>query len=118
MIYTGLKFEQKSIAMGDGELGVATTMYQMPGKEDAGSKDPTGMRLVEMPNKGEGEPIDQIQKLGKAPSWRMGPPTHLKIFMQISSCLKGIRRQSMEQRLKERRSRDCATWGSIPYTNT
>jgi hypothetical protein len=29
-----------------------------------------------------------------------------------------IWRQSMEQRLKERPSRDCPTWGSIPYTVT
>jgi hypothetical protein len=29
-----------------------------------------------------------------------------------------IRRQSVEQRLKERSSRDCPTWGSIPYTIT
>ena len=27
-------------------------------------------------------------------------------------------RQSVEQRLKERTSRDCPTWGSIPYTAT
>jgi hypothetical protein len=27
-----------------------------------------------------------------------------------------IQRQSVEQRLKERPSRDCPTWGSIPYT--
>ena len=29
-----------------------------------------------------------------------------------------IWRQSVEQRLKERPSRDCPTWGSIPYTAT
>jgi hypothetical protein len=29
-----------------------------------------------------------------------------------------ILRQSSEQRLKERPSRDCPTWGSIPYTVT
>jgi hypothetical protein len=29
-----------------------------------------------------------------------------------------IQRQSVEQRLKERPSRDCPTWGSIPYTVT
>ena len=29
-----------------------------------------------------------------------------------------IQRQSVEQRLKERPSRDCPTWGSIPYTAT
>jgi hypothetical protein len=29
-----------------------------------------------------------------------------------------IQRQSVEQRQKERPSRDCPTWGSIPYTVT
>jgi hypothetical protein len=29
-----------------------------------------------------------------------------------------IQRQNVEQRLKERPSRDCPTWGSIPYTVT
>jgi hypothetical protein len=29
-----------------------------------------------------------------------------------------IWRQSVKQRLKERLSRDCPTWGSIPYTAT
>jgi hypothetical protein len=31
---------------------------------------------------------------------------------------KEIQRQSVEQRLKEWPSRDCPTWGSIPYTVT
>jgi hypothetical protein len=38
--------------MGDGKLGVAIRKSQMPGKQD-----PTGMTLVEIPNKEEGEPI-------------------------------------------------------------
>jgi hypothetical protein len=29
-----------------------------------------------------------------------------------------ISRRSVQQRLKERPSRDCSTWGSIPYTVT
>jgi hypothetical protein len=29
-----------------------------------------------------------------------------------------IRRQNMEQRLKEKTCRDCPTWGFIPYTVT
>jgi hypothetical protein len=43
----------------------------------------------------------------------------------LSPSLKGekhsweeIQRQSVEQRLKERQSRDCPTWESIPYTVT
>jgi hypothetical protein len=29
-----------------------------------------------------------------------------------------IQKQSMEQRLKKKPSRDCPTWGSIPYADT
>jgi hypothetical protein len=32
--------------------------------------------------------------------------------------LEEIWRQSVEQRMKERQSRVCPTWGSIPYTDT
>jgi hypothetical protein len=32
--------------------------------------------------------------------------------------LEKLQRQSVEQRLKERPSRDCSTWGSIPYTSS
>ena len=31
---------------------------------------------------------------------------------------KEIQRESVEQKLKERPSRECPTWGSIPYTVT
>jgi hypothetical protein len=48
----------------------------------------------------------------------MGPPTHFQILTQNCSCLKEIQEQSLKQRLKERSSRDCLTWGSIPYTDT
>jgi hypothetical protein len=61
---------------------------------------------------------DHIQRFGKAPGWGMGPPTHLQTFTQNCSCLKEIRRQSVEQRLKEKPYRDCHTWRSIPHTDT
>ena len=49
----------------------------------------------------------------------MGPPTDgSKIVIQKCSCLKEIQGQRMEQRLKERPSRDCLTWGSILYAAT
>jgi hypothetical protein len=47
--------------MGDGELEVATSKSQIPGIA-RDSQDPTGMRLAEMPNKGEGEPIETISR--------------------------------------------------------
>jgi hypothetical protein len=48
---------------------------------------------------------------------------HTLLVISVMKNLKGVTkfswqqtwRQSMEQRLKERPSRDCPTWGSIPY---
>jgi hypothetical protein len=41
-----------------------------------------------------------------------------KVLTQNCSCLKEIQEQRVEQRLKERPSRDCPTWGSIPHADT
>jgi hypothetical protein len=41
-----------------------------------------------------------------------------KILTQNCSCLKEMWRQRVEQRWKERLSRDCPTWGFIPYADT
>jgi hypothetical protein len=38
------------------------------------------------------------------------------LLRKVFTAQEKIQRQSMEQRLKERPSRDCPTWGSIPYT--
>ena len=40
------------------------------------------------------------------------------VFLRRGSkiLLEEFQRQSVEQRLNERLSRDCPTWGSIPYT--
>jgi hypothetical protein len=38
------------------------------------------------------------------------------LFGRVNKIQEEIWRQSLEQRLKERPSRDCPTWGSIPYT--
>jgi hypothetical protein len=47
--------------MGNGELG--GSHKQVPDARKArGSQDPTGMRLAEMPNKGEGEPVKTISR--------------------------------------------------------
>ena len=36
---------------------------QVPdGRKPRGSQEPTGMRLPELPNKGEGEPVDTISR--------------------------------------------------------
>jgi hypothetical protein len=58
---------------------------------------------------------DHIRRLGTGPGEGMGPPTLLKILTQNCSCLKEIQGQRVEQILKERPSKDCPTWGYIPY---
>jgi hypothetical protein len=62
------------------------------------------MRLAEMPNEEERELV------GK---W--GHPLISKILTQNGTCLKEMRGQSAEQKLKERPSKDCLTWRSILY---
>jgi hypothetical protein len=57
---------------------------------------------------------DHIQRLGKDPGWGMWPPTHFQIFNPEGLLSKKIRGQSVKQRLKERPSRDCSTWGIYP----
>jgi hypothetical protein len=47
--------------MGDWELGVATRKSHMPGKQEA-PRTQQGMRLAEMPNKGEQEPVETISR--------------------------------------------------------
>jgi len=49
---------------------------------------------------------------------RWGHPIISKILTQNCSCLKEILGQRVEQRLKERPSRDCPTWGSILHAAT
>jgi hypothetical protein len=81
------------------------------------------MTLAEIPNKGEGEPIETISK-GQAQSSVEGwdhPPIS-KILTQNCSCLKEMQGQSVEHRLKERPSRDCPSRDpshlQIPNTDT
>ena len=53
----GQEIEQRCVSMGDGELGVTTRKYQMPGKQD-----PMGMTLTEIPHRGKGEPVETISR--------------------------------------------------------
>ena len=55
------EIEQRCVAMGDGEMGVANKMPQTPGKQD-NSQDQMGMTLAEIPNKGEREPVETISR--------------------------------------------------------
>jgi len=60
MIYRGQEVEQRYVVMGVGNLD---SHQQVPdARKTRGSQDPTGMRLAEMPNKGEGEPVKTISR--------------------------------------------------------
>ena len=48
--------------MGDGEQGVATRQSQIPRKA-RGSQDSMGVTLAEIPNKGEGEPVETLSRV-------------------------------------------------------
>jgi hypothetical protein len=74
--------------MGDGELGKSQI------RKVSGFQDPTGMRLAEMPIKGDEEPCrGHIQRLGKA--------IHLQILNTELFLSRGNTGKSVEQRLKE-----------------
>ena len=53
---------------------------------------------------------DQPQWIGMFPTWGKGPVTHLKIFNLELFPSKEKLGQKMNQRLKERPSRDCLPW--------
>ena len=48
--------------MGDGELGVATSKFQMSGKQEVPRTQQGGIRVAEMPIKGEEEPVETITR--------------------------------------------------------
>ena len=57
----GQVFEQRCVAMRDEQVGISND--KMPGARKArDSQDLTGMRLAEMPNKGEAEPVENISR--------------------------------------------------------
>ena len=58
---------------------------------------------------------DHIQWIGMALSCGLGPPTHLKIVIQNSSCQKEMQGQRVEQNLNVRASRLC---GELGYAQT
>jgi hypothetical protein len=79
------------------------------------SQDPMGMTLAEIPCKREEEPVEVRHN---PPVERWGHLPISKILTQNCSCLKEIQGQRVEQRLKERPSRNCPTWGSILHADT
>ena len=54
MIYRGREIEHSYIAVGDGELRVASRSKRLPG--------PSRVTLAEIPQKGEREPVETISR--------------------------------------------------------
>jgi hypothetical protein len=52
----GQEIEQRCVAVGDGELEVATRKFQMPEKQEP-PRTPMGMTLADITHKGEGESV-------------------------------------------------------------
>jgi hypothetical protein len=77
-----------------------------------------GITLAEISHKGEGEPVETTSKGSPTQVERWDHPPISKVLNQSCSCLKEIKVQRVEQRLKERPSRDCPTWESIPHADT
>jgi hypothetical protein len=77
------------------------------------------MTLAEYPTKERenlSRPYPEVRHGPLVEGWGHLPIS--KILTQNCSCLKEIKGQRMEQRLKERPSRDCLTWESIPHADT
>ena len=73
------------------------------------------MTLAEIPNRGEMEPEEttfSVETWSPVEGWGHLPIS--KFLTQNCSCPKEMQGQKMEQRQKERPSRDCPTLGSIP----
>jgi hypothetical protein len=87
-------------------------------KEESSSQDPKRMKLTEMPNKGQGEPVETILR-SYATSLFEGRchPLISKFLTKYCSCVKEIKEQRVEQRLKDRPSRGSPTWVSLQCTD-
>jgi hypothetical protein len=69
-----------------------------------------GLKLAEIPKKGEREPANTVSGGKEQPEvQKWEHPPFSKILTQNFSCLKKIQGQRVEQRLKERPSRDYPT---------
>ena len=110
-------FSVVQLETGDRELGEANRKFQIPGNKRITG--PYGVDIRWNPQqRGLRTCRNHIQRLGIGSGREMGPLPFSKILTQNCSCWKEIQGQRVEQRLKEKPSRDCPTWGSIPYTVT
>jgi hypothetical protein len=71
------------------------------------------MALIDIHKNGEREPVKTISSGWAQLPVERGAHMHLKILTQNSSCVKEMQRQLVEQRPKEKSSRD-----SIPSADT
>jgi hypothetical protein len=99
---------QRCVSMGGRELGITNRKSQMLRKEDA-CRFQNGMTLAEIPNKWEREPVKTISSGYSQPQLKDESIMLLKILTQNCSHIKEIHGERVEQRLKERPSRDVLT---------
>jgi hypothetical protein len=101
------------------EWGTGDSNQKVPDARKARCQDSTGMTLAEIPTKGSKNlwrPYPELRRGFLVEGWSHPPVS--KILTQNCSCQKEIRGQRVEQRLKERPSRDCPTWGFMPHADT
>ena len=98
--------------MGGGKRG---SQQKVPDARKAnGSQDKTGMTLAEMLNQRE----RAVETISRGYEWPVEGWPHPHPFSKFSPeflLSKGNAVKRVEQKLKERPSRNCPTWGSIPY---
>ena len=94
--------------MGERELGVVTRKFQMPVTQEVPRAQQGGLSQNTQ-QRGDRTSRDHIQWIGMVPIEGWGHPPTSKILIQNSSCQKEMQGQRVEQRLKERPSRDCPT---------
>ena len=78
-MYKGQEIEQRCVATRDRELFVATRKSQMPGNQEHPRTYSDDISW-NIPESGRRICRDNSQRLGMAPSWGIGPPTHLQNF--------------------------------------
>jgi hypothetical protein len=114
-MYRGQEIKQRSVAMGNGKLGVAKRRCKgsmsFPGhhRDDISWNTPKRGRDLKKPH-------TEVSH-GPQGEWWCHPPIS-KNFNPELLLSKGSIGQRVEQRLGERASRDCPNWWSIPHADT
>jgi hypothetical protein len=101
--------------MGDSELGVATNKSQIPGNKRLPGPNRNKISGNAQPRGGR-TPRDNIQRLGKALCWGMGPLTHLQIFNTEGFLSKGNTGTKCGTETEGKAIQRLPHWESIPNT--